>query len=401
MSKPEDVRLLEREAIELAREAVELDRRGVRSLAIMKYRNAIEALAKLINVDPDSPISRAYLRKIREYRDRIQFLRGMVAEDAKDGLRAGLGDRRSVEHRKGATAGEIIRGQELEPFLVRSYKSSIGWDDVVDLEHVKKALKQAIVYPTLRPDLFPLGWPRGILLYGPPGCGKTTVAAAVSGEINGYFYPVDAATLMSKWLGETEKNIARLFNFLRGKARSGKPVILFLDEAESLLGHRREEVGGEVRARSQLLKEIDGLTEKSDGRLPLYIIAATNKPWNLDWGFIRRFQKRIYIPIPNYHVRVRLFKFFLRNVAKEQIDYERLAKATEGYTSSDIKDVCQTAIIEVVTELFESGKARDLSSRPRPLTTDDLLLAVKRARPSVAPEMARVYESWAERFKSV
>ena len=99
--------------------------------------------------------------------------------------------------------------------------------------------------------------------------------------------------------------------------------------------------------------------------------------------------------------RINLFKFFLRDIPKERIDYEKLAKMTQGYTSSDIKDICQTALVEVVTELFESGRATDPSSKPRPLRMDDLLAAVKRVRPSVSPEMIRVYEGWAERFKSV
>ncbi len=388
-----DLLELEREALDYAREAVELDKKGLRSLAIIRYQKAVDALTKLVQLYPDSPINRVYLKKIREYRDRIQFLRGMLAGDARDGLKAEV----VGEERAKSISVEDI-GYESE--LFKGYKSTIRWDDVVDLENVKKVLRQTIVYPTLRPDLFPLGWPRGILLYGPPGCGKTTIAAAVSNEIDGFFCPVDAASLMSKWLGESEKNIARLFRMLRNKASQGKPVILFLDEADSLLGIRREEVGGEIRARNQFLKEMDGLVDKSDLKIPLYVIAATNKPWNLDWAFIRRFQKRVYVPMPNYYVRVQLFKFFLKNVEKEDINYEKLAKMTEGYTSSDIRDICQTAIIEVVTELFESGKALDPESKPRKLVNDDLIAAIKRTRPSVTSDQIRIYNGWADKFRS-
>jgi len=386
-----DIIELERIALEHAKEAVELDKKGVRPLAIIKYQSAIDALMKLIHIDPDSPLSRVYMKKIREYRDRIQFLRGMLAEDARNGL--------DIDYEQQKTEQAFFGLEEFSQY--KSYKSSITWDDVVDLEEVKKILRQSIVYPTLRPDLFPLGWPRGLLLYGPPGCGKTTIAAAVSNEIDGFFYPVDAASLMSKWLGETEKNIARLFNFLRRKAKEGRPVILFIDEADSLLSSRREEVGGEARARNQFLKEMDGLLDKSNGKIPLYVIAATNKPWNLDVGFIRRFQKRIYVPMPNYNVRIQLFRYFLRNVNKEDIDYDKLAKLTEGYTSSDIRDVCQTAVIEVATELFESGKYTDPNSKPRPVNMNDLLAAIRRIRPSISKEMIRVYEGWAERFRSI
>lgn len=253
----------------------------------------------------------------------------------------------------------------------------------------------------MRPDLFPLGWPRGILLYGPPGCGKTTIAAAVSTEIDGYFIAVDAASIMSKWLGEAEKNVYILFKQMRDLAVTGKPVILFIDEVDSLLGIRQQEVGGEVRVRNQFLKEMDGLSDKANSNLHVYVIASTNKPWALDWGFIRRFQRRIYVPMPDEKMRMELFKYFLRKVNTDDgIDYRELAKLTKGYTPSDIRDVSQTAVIEVVTELFESGKAIDYSTRPRPITMDDLRDAIKRIRPSVSPEIQRVYDAWAQRFRA-
>src|SRR5208283_3390900 len=112
-------------------------------------------------------------------------------------------------------------------------KLNVKWEEVVGLVHAKKAVKEAIIYPVQRPDLFPLGWPRGILLFGPPGCGKTLLAAAVATEIDATFVSIDAASIMSKWLGEAEQNVARLFRQVRKSSLEGKPAIVFVDELDS------------------------------------------------------------------------------------------------------------------------------------------------------------------------
>jgi len=396
-SDPELLNKLEAIALEYANRAVEADKKGIKPLAISNYQKAIESLTKFIELYPDSPLKHVYLKKIREYRYRVAFLKGALSRDANEAKAyASFITKREISSGNGSS----LKSKEITPLGIKPYKSKVTWDDVVGLEDVKRALRQAILYPTKRPDLFPLGWPRGILLYGPPGCGKTTLAAAISNEIDGYFYPIDASMIMSKWLGEGEKNVAELFRDLRELASTGTPVILFIDEVDSLLGIRVQEVGGEVRIRNQFLKEMDGLQDKDNFKLPLYVIASTNKPWALDWGFIRRFQRRIYVPMPSLEDRIKLFQYFLRDVRKEDIDYQHLAKLTKGYTPSDIRDICQLAVLEVVTELFESGKALEQGSRPRPLTTKDLEDAIKRIMPSVTSEIEAVYLKWAEKFKA-
>ena len=177
--------------------------------------------------------------------------------------------------------------------LVMKEKPQVAWNEVIGLEDAKRAIRESIVYPTKRLDLFPLGWPRGILLYGPPGCGKTLIAAAAAAEIDGYFVNVDAAAMMSKWLGEAEKNVSKLFSMAHKLNDNEKvPVLLFIDEIDSFLGTRNSEVGGEVRVKNQFLTEMDGISAKSKVS-HLYVIGATNKPWTLESGFLRRFQKRI------------------------------------------------------------------------------------------------------------
>ena len=200
--------------------------------------------------------------------------------------------------------------------LILKEKPNISWKEVIGLEDAKSALRESIVYPTKRADLFPLGWPRGLLLYGPPGCGKTILAAATASEIDGYFVNVDAASMMSKWLGEAEKNVSKLFKMAHGlNEKEGKPVILFIDEVDSLLGSRNSEVGGEVRTKNQFLSEMDGVNGKGK-HVQLYVIGATNKPWSLDWPFLRRFQKRIYVTLPTLEARQNLFDLYTAPLKK-------------------------------------------------------------------------------------
>jgi SpoVK/Ycf46/Vps4 family AAA+-type ATPase len=281
-------------------------------------------------------------------------------------------------------------------------KPNVKWDEVVGLEDAKKALRESIIFPVHRPDLFPLGWPRGLLMYGPPGCGKTLLAAATASEIDSYFITVDAASIMSKWLGEGERNVAKLFNSARKLLdEEAKSVIVFIDELDSILGSRSNEVGGEVRVRNQFLKEMDGIADKGK-TLHLYIIGATNKPWSLDWPFLRRFQKRIYVPLPDIRARMQMLKQYTAPLKMDvELKLEDLAKLTEGYSGSDMRDICQGVQLRVVSELFDSNGADDKETQPRPIDVNDFKEVLKNRRPSVSQDMLRGYTQWAENFKAL
>jgi SpoVK/Ycf46/Vps4 family AAA+-type ATPase len=282
--------------------------------------------------------------------------------------------------------------------LVLVEKPNVKWDDIANLHDAKKSIEESIIYPARRPDLFTLGWPRGILFFGPPGCGKTMLAAAVATEIDAVFFSVDAASIMSKWLGESERNVAQLFQNAREASNNGTAAIIFIDEIDSLVGIRSDEVGGEVRTRNQFLKEMDSVLDKNRSSR-VYVVGATNKPWVLDEPFIRRFQKRVFVPLPNEEARMEMFRILSPNLHMDpDVDSVQIARRTEGYSGSDIRDVFQSAQIKVVREYFESGSGRDGA---RPIAMRDFEEILRKRRPSVSAGMLRYYERWYENFKAL
>ncbi|MGA3290097.1 MAG: AAA family ATPase [Candidatus Bathyarchaeia archaeon] len=388
---------LEKAATAYALDAVRLDKQGQKGRAITLYQKAIESLLQLVQLYPEYGLNKVYVQRAIAYQERIKALQGAVSS-------AEMNEASNNDSQGGGATMEGNgngNGKPNNEELVITEKPKVNWDEVVGLDTAKKAVKEAIVYPVQRPDLFPLGWPRGILLFGPPGCGKTLLAAAVATEIDANFYSIDAASIMSKWLGEAEQNVAKLFGSARKSSNEGKPAIVFVDELDSLMGAHSNEVGGEIRVRNQFLKEMDGIVDKGKA-LHVYVIGATNKPWDLDWAFIRRFQKRILVPLADHSTRLSMLKLYSSNLQIDpDVDLQELARLSEGFSGSDIRDVCQSAQLSLIGEFFESGKAMDREAKPRSLTMADFRQILEERKPSVSLDMLSMYNRWFEAFKAL
>jgi SpoVK/Ycf46/Vps4 family AAA+-type ATPase len=392
---------LEKAATAYALDAVRLDKQGQKGRAITLYQKAIESLLQLVQLYPEYGLNKVYVQRAIAYQERIKALQGAVssnemnqaASDAAEGT-----DNGGAATMDGPNPGAIGKNAEE---LVVTEKPNVTWGEVVGLDVAKKAVKEAIVYPVQRPDLFPLGWPRGILLFGPPGCGKTLLAAAVATEIDANFYSIDAASIMSKWLGEAEQNVAKLFGSARKSANDGRPAIVFVDELDSLMGNHSNEVGGEIRVKNQFLKEMDGIVDKGKA-LHVYVIGATNKPWDLDWAFIRRFQKRILVPLADHSTRLNMLKHYTGTLTIDtDVDLHELARLSEGFSGSDIRDVCQSAQLKLIGEFFETGQAMDKEAKPRALNMADFRQILEERKPSVSLDMLTSYNRWFDAFKAL
>ena len=391
---------LEKSASQYATNAIKYDSQGARGMAITHYQKASESLHKLMRLYPDSKLNKIYAVRMKSYQDRIKALQTTQFTDAEPVVDPTA----SQGEQKTSLANHIKNNFD---DMIMKEKPDVRWIDVIGIDDAKNALRESIVYPTKRPDLFPIGWPRGILLYGPPGCGKTVLAAATANELDGYFINVDGSSMMSKWLGEAEKNVSRLFKMARSYAeREGKPVILFIDELDSLLGERTNEIGGEVRSRNQFLTEIDGINGKGKD-IKLYVIGATNKPWSLDHPFLRRFQKRIYVSLPTLEAREKLFVLYTNKLKLDgRVRSHTLASIFDGYSASDIKDICQAVQLKVVNEMFSLTDYKEpiegeKSSQPRNISMKDFRESLTRRKPSVSMDMIKAYYKWSEQYKAL
>ncbi|XP_059067010.1 uncharacterized protein LOC131045730 isoform X2 [Cryptomeria japonica] len=275
---------------------------------------------------------------------------------------------------------------------------AVKWDDVAGLAKAKQALMEMVILPTKRSDLFTgLRKPaRGLLLFGPPGNGKTLLAKAVASEASATFFSIAASSLTSKWVGEGEKLMRALF----AVAVARQPSVIFMDEIDSIMSARSaNEHEASRRLKSEFLIQFDGVMSNSDDRV--IVMGATNRPQELDDAVLRRLVKRIYVPLPDADVRRVILKHQLKGQAFSlpAAELERLVKDTDGYSGSDLQALCEEAAMIPIRELG-SRISTIKADQVRPLTYADFKEALRVIRPSVAKNKLEEYEIWNEEFGS-
>jgi transitional endoplasmic reticulum ATPase len=272
----------------------------------------------------------------------------------------------------GRTESEPEEEEEYDSRFLQ--KPSINFSDVGGMDAVKKEIELKIIKPLLHPELYKAYGKKiggGILLYGPPGCGKTFLAKATAGQVNAKFISVGLNDILDMWVGNSEKNLHEIFEL----ARYNTPCILFIDEIDALGASRsdmKQSAGRHLI--NQFLQELDGIDTSNEGVL---IIGATNTPWNLDPAFRRpgRFDRIVFVPPPDEATRESILKLKLKNKPTDAIDYLQLARKTENYSGADIDAVIDIAIELKLESSFTDGV-------PKPIETKDLLNAVKKHKAS-------------------
>ena len=299
---------------------------------------------------------------------------------------------------------------------------NVSFDDIAELSQAKKALQEAVLLPLIIPDYFKgirRPW-RGVLLYGPPGTGKTMLAKALATQGKTTFFNVHSSSFASKWRGESEKLVRILFEMARFYA----PTTIFIDEVDSLCSKRGEgnEGDGSRRVKAELLVQMEGVNsntsaganEKSeeDKRKLVTVMAATNRPWDLDDALRRRFEKRVYIPLPNEKGRLQLFNLNLKKIEVDKnINYDKLVKLTDGYSGADICNVCREASFMPMRRELLANKGRkveelvnDQEFRTKiraAIAMSDFEKAISNISKSVSQKDLEVYDKWTKEFSSV
>ncbi|XP_068343662.1 uncharacterized protein [Pyrus communis] len=424
--------------------AVRAEEWGLVDDAIAHYSNAQRVLVEATSTPVPSYITLSEREKVKSYRQKISKWQGQVSERLQTlGRRTGGApiSKNTIAHAQTASvasttstarkhvlpqsprattnrpemrnqANNIVSSKPVQQSgggydekLVEMINSaivdrspSVKWEDVAGLEKVKQTLMEMIILPTKRRDLFTgLRRPaRGLLLFGPPGNGKTMLAKAVASESEATFFNVSASSLTSKWVGEAEKLVRTLFMV----AISRQPSVIFMDEIDSVMSTRQaNENDASRRLKSEFLIQFDGVTSNPNDLV--IVIGATNKPQELDDAVLRRLVKRVYIPLPDLTARRVLLKHKLKGQAFSlpSGDVERLARETEGYSGSDLQALCEEAAMMPIRELGENILTIR-ANQVRPLRYEDFQKAMTVIRPSLSKSKWEELERWNEEFGS-
>ncbi|KAG6809772.1 Vacuolar protein sorting-associated protein 4 [Tricholoma furcatifolium] len=412
-------------AIEIVQKAIDEDTKQNYAEAYRGYQNSLDYFMLALKYEKNEKSKLLIRSKISEYLTRAEVLKKHLAapKDAKSAVGIGANGKKKDDEDEGQDAETKKLRANLSSAIV-SETPNVKWDDVAGLEGAKASLKEAVVLPIKFPHLFTgkrTPW-RGILLYGPPGTGKSYLAKAVATEAKSTFFSVSSSDLVSKWQGDSERLVKQLFEL----ARESKPSIIFIDEIDSLAGARSEgESEGSRRIKTEFLVQMNGVGHDDTGVL---VLGATNIPWHLDNAIKRRFEKRIYIPLPGPDARRHMFQLHVGDTPNELTnkDFRTLADRTDGYSGSDISTAVRDALMQPVRKIMnathfkrvadpETGELAKLTPcspgdpgaqemdwtavetnelLEPPLRLKDFLASLENTRPTVTAADIKKHEDW-------
>ncbi|KAF7820366.1 protein SUPPRESSOR OF K(+) TRANSPORT GROWTH DEFECT 1-like [Senna tora] len=433
------------QAAEYVKQAVHEDDAGNYKKAFTLYMSALEYLKTHLKYEKNPKIKEAITQKFVQYLRRAEEIGAILdAGGGGSGVNASSGGgtqsdavrpnakSRSREEKDKEDPEKAKLKAGLDSVIIRE-KPNVKWSDVAGLESAKQALQEAVILPVKFPQFFTVShtclgkrqpW-RAFLLYGPPGTGKSYIAKAVATEADSTFFSVSSSDLVSKWMGESEKLVSSLFQM----ARESAPSIIFIDEIDSLCGQRGEGNESEAsrRIKTELLVQMQGVGKEDQKVL---ILAATNTPYALDQAIRRRFDKRIYIPLPDMKARQHMFKVHLGDTPHNltEKDFEELARKTDGFSGSDISVCVKDVLFEPVRKTRDSKffrqtsdgmwvpcepnqrgavnislqelDAQGLASKivPPPIARADFDKVLKKQKPTVSKADLEVHERFTQEF---
>ena len=330
-------------------------RQCIYSLAAREYSKALDWISSAIthinmHIEGDKPTNLSELySKLQEY------------EKLKRAIESG--SKNSVYESNIPSAGTKVA--VAEKAQNNHKKSNFTFDDVVGLDHVKEAVRGAIVYPFKYKDIYGAFKRKsggGILLYGAPGTGKTLIARAIAGEIDAEFISVNCSDVYSKWLGESQQNIKKLFD----RARKAARAVVFFDEFEALGCSRNGECGDSSGINGvvcELLAQIDGFCTDSDSTV--LVIAATNRPWDIDSALLRsgRFERHLYVDMPDRAARTEIIRKHMHELPVDELDYDELGKLTREFSPADVAEACNLVKDRAIMRSIESNTISNITQK--------------------------------------
>jgi SpoVK/Ycf46/Vps4 family AAA+-type ATPase len=299
----------------------------------------------------------------------------------------------------------LVQTIKSDLYVNPSQLQDISWDDIAGLADAKQSLQEAAILPLMRPDLFTgLRKPRNILLYGPPGTGKTMLVRAVAKESQCLLFLCTASALTSKWHGEGEKLVRTLFEV----ARAAAPSIIFVDEMDALLSARKSDGEHEAsrRFKTEFMTQLDGIVKgggdannnNNNPQKHLLVVACTNTPWDIDSAVLRRFPRRIFVPLPDSTTRKALLKKLLDKAGKHNLssaDCKTLVKRTEGFSGSDIASIASEASFGPLRSIGSMDAIRGVKAKDiRPISLKDFETAIAQSTKSVSLALLQHYDDW-------